>query len=70
MPKRFEPNRRLLHLLIGSNLYGSPDACIRELIQNAWDAIQWRHSYGDGAGGRIDVRFSAIEGWFEVLDDG
>ena len=70
MPKRFEPNRRLLHLLVGSNLYGSPDACIRELIQNAWDAIQWRHAYSDGAGGRIDVRFSAIEGWFEVLDDG
>lgn len=70
MPKRFEPNRRLLRLLIGSNLYGSPDACIRELIQNAWDAIQWRHAYGDGAGGRIDVRFSAIQGWFEVVDDG
>ena len=70
MPKRFEPNRRLLHLLIGSNLYGAPDACVRELIQNAWDAIQWRKEYADGAGGRIDIRFSAIQGWFEVVDDG
>ena len=70
MPKRFEPNRRLLHLLIGSNLYGAPDACIRELIQNAWDATQWRQKYADPSEGRIDVRFSAIQGWFEVVDDG
>lgn len=70
MPKRFEPNRRLLHLLIGSNLYGAPDACVRELIQNAWDAIQWRKAYADGSGGRVDIRFSAIQGWFEIVDDG
>ena len=70
MPKRFEPNRRLLHILIGSNLYGAPDACVRELIQNAWDAIQWRKAYADGSGGRVDIRFSAIQGWFEIVDDG
>ena len=70
MPKRFEPNRRLLHLLVGSNLYGGPDACIRELIQNSWDAIQLRQTTGDGQGGRIEVAYSEQEHWFEVIDDG
>ena len=70
MTKRFEPNRRLLTLLIGSSLYGSPDACIRELIQNSWDAIQLRKHTGDGKGGRIEIRYSETDGWFEVLDDG
>ena len=70
MPRRFQPNRRLLKLLVGSNLYGSPDACIRELVQNAWDAISLRKTAGDGGGGAIDVRYSIREGWFETVDDG
>ena len=70
MPKRFEPNRRLLTTLIGSNLYGAPDACIRELIQNAWDAIQLRKTDGDGKGGIVQVDYSISERWFEVIDDG
>ena len=70
MPDRFRPNRRLLTILIGSNLYGSPDACIRELVQNSWDAIQWRKLHGDGGGGRICIRYSKSHNWFEVIDDG
>ena len=70
MPKRFEPNRRLLQILVGSNLYGSQDACVRELIQNAWDAIQLRKTYGDGKGGAIEIRYSITERWFEIVDDG
>ena len=70
MPKRFEPNRRLLRILVGSNLYGSPDACIRELIQNSWDAIQLRKQTGDGKGGTIQLRYSEKDHWFEVIDDG
>ena len=70
MPKRFEPNRRLLSLLVGSNLYGGPDACIRELIQNSWDAIQLRKTTGDGQGGTIEIAYSERERWFEVIDDG
>ena len=69
-PVRFEPNRRLLRILVGSNLYGSPHAAVRELVQNAWDAIQWRKRQGDGNGERIDIRYSVAEGWFEVVDDG
>ena len=70
MPKRFEPNRRLLQILVGSNLYGSPDACIRELIQNSWDAVQLRKQSGDGQGGIIEIRYSEKDNWFEVIDDG
>ena len=70
LPKRFEPNRRLLRILVGSNLYGSPDACIRELIQNSWDAIQLRKNHGDGKGGKIEVHYSIRDRWFEVVDDG
>ena len=70
MPKRFQPNRRLLTILIGSQLYGSPDACIRELLQNAWDAIQLRKNSGDGQGGIIEIRYSIKEHWFEIVDDG
>ena len=68
MATRFEPNRRLLHILVGSNLYDSPNAAIRELIQNAWDAIQWRQQHGDGEGSYIRIRYSVKQRWFEVGD--
>jgi HSP90 family molecular chaperone len=67
---KFEADPRLLELLVGSNLYPAPDVCVRELVQNAWDAVEWRRSLGDGGGGQIQVRFHASEGWFEVQDDG
>ena len=66
----FKANARLLRLLVGSNLYPTPDVCVRELLQNAWDAIELRRASGDGSGGSIVVRFSAAERWFEVEDDG
>lgn len=70
MTAQFQPNRRLLHILVGSNLYGSPNAAIRELIQNAWDAVQWRKQHGDGYGSEITIRYSETNGWFEIVDDG
>ena len=70
MTKSFQPNPRLLQLLIGSNLYASPEACIRELIQNSWDAIQLRKHAGDGKGGSIQVSYSTKGRWFEITDDG
>jgi hypothetical protein len=66
----FEANPRLLQLLVGSNLYPTPDVCVRELLQNAWDAIELRRASGDDQGGSIVVRFSSSERWFEVEDDG
>ena len=70
MAKRFEPHRRLLTTLVGSNLYGASYACIRELLQNAWDAIQLRQLCDNGEGGKITVKYSVSQGWFEIADDG
>lgn len=70
MSNRFVPHRRLLTTLIGSNLYNAPDACVRELLQNSWDAIELRKQICDGKGGQISVQYSAQNGWFEVIDDG
>ena len=70
MAKRFEPHRRILRTLVGSNLYGAAHACVRELLQNAWDATQLRILNVDGQGGQIIVRYSESEGWFEIVDDG
>ena len=70
MARKFEPHRRLLTTLVGSNLYGAPDACVRELLQNAWDAIQLRQLRDEGQGGKITVKYSVSQGWFEVVDDG
>ncbi len=66
----FAANTRLLQLLVGSNLYPTPDVCVRELLQNARDAIELRRASGDSQGGNIVVRFSSSERWFEVEDDG
>jgi molecular chaperone HtpG len=67
---RFEADRRLIEILVGSSLYPNPDVCVRELVQNAWDAIQQRKSVGDGGGGQVVVRFSPQSRLFEVEDDG
>lgn len=67
---QFEAHPRLLQLLIGSNLYPSEDVVVRELVQNAQDAIEWRRERGDGGGGTILVRFSASKRWLEIVDDG
>lgn len=67
---RFHAHDRILEILVGSNLYPGPDVSIRELVQNAWDAIELRRAYGDGVGGRIVVRYSKSERYFEVEDDG
>lgn len=67
---KFHAHNRILEILVGSNLYLGPDVSIRELVQNAWDAIELRRAYGDGEGGRIVVRYSRSGRYFEVEDDG
>lgn len=68
---RFHADDRLLEILVGSNLYPGPDVSVRELVQNAWDAIELRRgALGDGRGGRIVVRYSRSGRYFEVEDDG
>lgn len=67
---RFHADDRLLELLVGSNLYPSPDVCLRELVQNAWDAIELRRASGEEVEGHIVVRYSMAGRYFEVEDNG
>lgn len=67
---KFTPHIRLLETLVGSNLYPQSDVAVRELVQNAWDAVEWRRSRSDGGGAAIAVRYSEAGGWMEVADDG
>jgi hypothetical protein len=69
-PNQFAPHRRILQTLIGSNLYPDKSVVLRELVQNAVDAIEWRTSVGEGDERDIAVTYSAQAGWFEVADIG
>lgn len=68
--------KALIENLGGSNLYGEKHTllvALRELIQNARDAIQARCNLQDGFGeGRIIIRYKEEEGrrYFEVQDNG
>ncbi len=67
---RFSADQRLLEILVGSNLYPDPEVSIRELVQNSWEAIEWRRTRGDGGGSEILIRFDSSASWIEVVDDG
>lgn len=69
-PARFVPHRRLLDELVGSNLYPDPSVFLRELVQNAWDAIQLRRRLPDAPPGAISVTYSLLDRWIEVADNG
>lgn len=68
--------KALIENLGGSKLYGESNlllVALRELIQNARDAIQARRTMEDRPEeGRITIRLKEEEGkrWFEVEDDG
>ena len=68
--------KALIENLGGSKLYGEDNlllVALRELIQNARDAIQARRTMdGRPEGGRITIRLKEKEGrrWIEVEDDG
>lgn len=56
--------------IMGSSLYSRADTPIRELIQNAHDAVMRRRSVDLGYRGRIDVRQHADSGTLQFEDDG
>ena len=67
---KFTANERLLELLVGGNLYGKPDVAVRELVQNAWDAIQLRIGTDEGFRGTLTVEYSPSKQTFTVSDNG
>ncbi len=56
--------------IMGSSLYSRMDTPIRELIQNAHDAIMRRRSRDLNFRGRIDIRQDAEAGTLTFSDDG
>lgn len=55
--------------LLSQNLYGEPDAFLREMIQNAHDSITKRRGIDDG-GGRIDIAPDRARATIAIHDDG
>lgn len=56
--------------IMGSSLYSRADTPIRELIQNAHDAIMRRRAGDISFRGRIDIRTNAEEHSLQFTDDG
>jgi len=56
--------------IMGSSLYSRPDTSIRELIQNAHDAIQRRRNRDLNYQGRIDIEQDPKSGTLTFHDDG
>ena len=67
---------RILELLTGENLYSDPGVFVRELLQNAIDAVLTRRRLDPGfgeKGGKIVVHTwmdNEGYGWFRIEDDG
>ncbi len=55
--------------IMGSSLYSRVDTPIRELIQNAHDAIMRRRSRDLSFHGRIDIQQNASDGTLTFSDD-
>ena len=56
--------------IMGSSLYSRPDTPIRELIQNAHDAIMRRRNRDLDYQGRIDIEQDAAANTLSFTDDG
>lgn len=59
----------VIHIM-GTALYSRPEAAVRELIQNAHDAVTRRRRSDLGYQGRIDLRQNRELGTLEFHDDG
>jgi hypothetical protein len=73
---RFELDRgRLLDLLVGHTIYNDPTVAIRELLQNAIDAVRFKNyltmkASNDEPEGEVTVRWSPPDRILSVSDNG
>ncbi|MFI1651332.1 HSP90 family protein [Streptomyces avidinii] len=67
-PHSFQVDLRGLVDLLSHHLYSSPRVYVRELLQNAVDAITARHALDPAAG--IRIRLSAADGRVTIEDSG
>jgi len=70
MTMRFHADEHVIDLLIGNLLYTTPDAAVRELLQNAEDACELQRIKNPDFAAEIVVRYSAVGQWVEVIDNG
>ncbi|MFK8907460.1 HSP90 family protein [Streptomyces sp. YS-3] len=64
----FQVDLRGLVDLLSHHLYSSPRVYVRELLQNAVDAVTARRAHDPGA--RIRIRLSAVDGKVSIEDSG
>ncbi|MFF1478395.1 HSP90 family protein [Streptomyces sp. NPDC058301] len=64
----FQVDLRGLVDLLSHHLYSSPRVYVRELLQNAVDAVTARRAHDPGA--RIHIRLSAVDGRVAIEDSG
>jgi hypothetical protein len=67
---RFTTSDKLIDLLVGQNLYTSPDVALRELLQNAEDACHLQSIVDSTFAPEIVVRYSIASNWVEIVDNG
>ena len=67
---KFKTSDNLIDLLVGQNLYSSPDVAMRELLQNAEDACHLQTLSEPELKPEIVVRVSVAANWVEVHDNG
>lgn len=67
---KFQTSDNLIDLLVGQSLYANPDVAMRELLQNAEDACFMQTLVDLSHIPMINVRFSVVENWVEVSDNG
>jgi hypothetical protein len=70
MSMQFNPDRRLIDLMVGQLFYNSPDVAIRELMQNAEDACSLQRVIDPQYEAKIIIRYSIRENSLEVIDNG
>ncbi|HEY8880922.1 MAG TPA: HSP90 family protein [Roseateles sp.] len=69
-PHRFQVNLSGLIELLSNHLYTRPDVFVRELLQNATDAISARMRLEPSHQGRVDIRLDDAMGTFTIRDSG
>jgi hypothetical protein len=67
---KFQTSDNLIDLLVGQNLYSTPDVAMRELLQNAEDACDLQAAQDRAFEPEIIVRFSSTNQWVEICDNG
>jgi len=70
MPRQFRAHPNLIALFAGPQLYSTPLAAVRELLQNAEDACSLQELEDPEYVARIIVRYSPSQNWVEVVDNG